>query len=785
MIRFIQRHLAIFMLLLFTMAAVCQSCVSQTPTPQYADNIDFAVVYTHDDNTNLKSEPIADNVASSLNSVLTERKLKVTPVVFQSIQAQFEAIRDTERRIQAIKSQAETSQIILLAEISTEFYSPLSGRYRWDVNVNLTVYDLITHDSLSSHFSTPAVLMYAHENGDDAIVSVESEIQRQMGSLVDKFMKGRTKRDDRDTAKPEPKTESPANTKPREFAPVPESEPVAPASETPSTEPTDSSVPQPSTDSEASSGEGASPSHEAIYFILIDRFFNARSDNDFDVDKSDPAGWHGGDLEGIRQKLAYLKDLGITKIWISPMYTTAAEKFFGNAAFHAYWTYDLNTIDRHFGNEADFRALTETARKYGIGIILDFVVNHVGYGSPLVEQKPDWFHPALTIEDWNDEKQLVERQVHGLPDLNQDNPEVYKYILDAAKKWIALPNIAGYRLDAVKHVSIDFWKSFNTTLKNASNKNIIMLGEYFDGDPAKVDDIQKRGKFTHLFDFPLTFALRDVYCENRSLANLASVIANDRQYNSPNNMVTFIDNHDMPRFISLCKNDRSKMALALRVLLTWRGIPSLYYGTETPLAGDKEPDNRADMSFDHPYYYNLIKSTLSLRKSWPVLANGKTAVLEYQSGFVAVARENSTQQALILISTNAHQKYVLPAGEWRDSESATVYTNEIAVGDNAVKVLLRNRQGNLITGATRQITFRVPDDGNTYIITGSVPELGSWNPHKAPRTTGKQPLTLSLPAQTVIVYKPVKLKADNGIEWANGDNRELFTERDLDNVVGF
>ena len=769
---YIQRHLAIFMLLLLTFAAFCQSCVSQTPTPQYADNIQFAVVYTHDDNTNLKSEAIDDSVASDLNSVLTERNLKVSQVAFQSVQSQLEAIRDTERRIQAIKSQASDAQIILLTEISTEFYSPLSGRYRWDVTVNLTIYDLVTHDTLSSKFSMPAVLMYAHENGDDAIKSVESDIQRQIASLVDKFMKGRTIRDARSAAQPAPKTETKDGYKPREIAPpAPEAAPAADS-------------PEPASNDEASLNGGASPNAEAIYFILIDRFFNARTDNDLDVDMNDPAGWHGGDLEGIRQKLPYLQKLGITKIWISPMYSTAAQKFFGNAAFHGYWTYDLNAIDKHFGSEQDIENLAITARQYGISLVLDFVVNHVGYGSELVENKPDWFHPALTIEDWNDEKQLVERQVHGLPDLNQDNPEVYRYIMDAAKKWVRLPNIAGYRLDAVKHVGIDFWKSFNSTLRSM-DRTMMLLGEYFDGDPAKVDDIQKRGQFTHMFDFPLTFALRDVYCDNRSLANLASVIANDRQYNAPNHMVTFLDNHDMPRFISICKNDKTKMALALKVLLAWRGIPSLYYGTEYPLAGDKDPDNRADMKFDNPAFYSLIQKGLRLRSNWGVLATGKTAILEYQQGFVAIGRENDYQQAIILVSTNYNGKYILPAGEWRDSESPATYSGEISLNANSVKILLRDKKDSILKNEKRNIVFNVPNDGNTYIITGSIPELGSWNPQKAPRTTGKSPLTISLPAQTVIVYKPVKLKNNNDIEWANGDNRELFTERDFNNNVSF
>ena len=740
MLKSLHRCFIIFLLLLASIAFVCQSCVTQTPIPQYAENITFSTVYTHDDIQAQTSDPIMDSVAEALNSVLSDRNLKVNQISFSGIKPQLDAIRDTERRIQALQASAQGSQFILLTEVDTDFYSPLSGRYRWNVNVHITLYDMVTRQSMSEKYSLPATLMYSHENGDDAIQSVQSEIQREIGSLVDRFMKGRAAQN---------------NSQP------------------------------PSAAAEAPLARGASPKAEAIYFILIDRFFNAQTDNDFDNDLSDPAGWHGGDIEGIRQKLPYLHEMGITKIWLSPVFTAASQKFFGNAAFHGYWTYDLNSIDKHFGTESDLQKLAEDAKKYDIEIVLDFVVNHVGYGSKLVEEKPDWFHPAKTIEDWNDLKQLTEREVHGLPDLNQDNPEVYQYIMDASQKWLNLPNIAGYRLDAVKHVGLDFWTKFNTTLRS-EHPNMMLLGEYFDGDPKKVDEIQKKGKFTHLFDFPLAFALRDVYCENRSLAALVSVVANDRQYENPNQMVTFIDNHDMPRFISLCKNNTNDMSLALKVFLAWRGVPNLYYGTESPLAGEKEPDNRADMNFDQPRFYSLIQHALQMRSKYPVLATGKTAVLEYRPNFAVLGRELNHQQAIIILSRgNQSQSYQLPAGTWLDIDSQQQVSNLIEAEPNQVRILVKNHADtSILNQESRKVTFRVPDDGKTYAITGSCPELGQWNPQDAPKTNGKTPITLTLPPQTVIVYKPVWFEGDT-VHWADGDNRELFTEKDSDITVSF
>lgn len=188
----VQRAIIIFILIFSGIGLFVTGCVSQTPVPQYAENIVYTVAYTHDDMRALTSSAVEEEVVMALNSVLTDRRLTVQSLSFSSIEQQMQAVRDTERRIQSLRGQASGSQIILLGEISTEFYSPLSGRYRWDVSVTLTIYDLIHRNTLSDKFTIPAALMYSHETGDDAIKAVHTDIQRHVGSLVDAFMKGRT-----------------------------------------------------------------------------------------------------------------------------------------------------------------------------------------------------------------------------------------------------------------------------------------------------------------------------------------------------------------------------------------------------------------------------------------------------------------------------------------------------------------------------------------------------------------------------------------------------------------
>lgn len=729
-------------------ALTMTACVSQTPTPKYPNEISIAVFNTHDDNGNLTSSPLPEVLAATMIQPIADRNLTVKNIAFENVESQITRTRDTSRRSQILAQTAENSQILLINEIETEFYSVLSGRYRWNVNVKLSIYDLTTGDTLSDVFTIPAVLMYAHEKGDDAIQSVSAEIQRHVGSLVDKFMTGRTIDNNaarKDTPLPQKTTDDGSNGADRGAPP------------------------------DVADESAHTPKTKAIYFVLIDRFFNAQNDGNLKTNSKDPNAWHGGDLEGIRQKLPYLKELGITDIWLSPAFYTAEENFFGHAAFHGYWTYDLSKIDPHFGSERDLVALAQDAQKFDISLLLDFVVNHVGYGSPLVEEKPDWFHPALTIEDWNDPKQLVERQVHGLPDLNQDNPEVYSYLIDSAQKWLKIPNISGLRLDAVKHVDIDFWKRFNTTLKELF-PDIMLLGEYFDGDPKKVDDVQKAGSFTHLFDFPLAFALRDVYCENKSLANLASTIANDRLYTHPNDMVTFIDNHDMPRFISLCKGDKAAMRNALKVLLSWRGIPSVYYGTENPLAGFKEPDNRADMIFENQSFFSFIRDALKQRNAHPVLAFGKTNVLNYEKDFAVLYRHSAgtNESAIILLSqSNAPKTYKLPEGKWQSLDDNTLREGAIEIAPKSVSIFAK--EGDVpLDVSNEKIVFNIPQDGTTYAITGSIPELGSWNPANAPKSTG-EPIVVEIPKYNVVLFKLVKIK-NNKHQWSKKENSELFVD---------
>src|SRR5574342_229443 len=201
---------------------------------------------------------------------------------------------------------------------------------------------------------------------------------------------------------------------------------------------------------------------ESFYSIMIDRFNNGDITNDVDVNAKDPLAYHGGDFQGIIDRLDYIKDMGFTAIWLTPVFDNV------DKGYHGYWINDFYKTEEHFGSVDKFKELVKEAHKRDIKIILDFVVNHVAPDHEWVNDpaKKNWFHEKQDIIDWNDQNQMENNWLYGLPDLAQENPETRKYLLDAAKWWIEETDIDGYRLDTVRHVPVDFWSEFSKEVKS-------------------------------------------------------------------------------------------------------------------------------------------------------------------------------------------------------------------------------------------------------------------------------------------------------------------------------
>ena len=336
---------------------------------------------------------------------------------------------------------------------------------------------------------------------------------------------------------------------------------------------------------------------QIIYFVLIDRFNDGDKNNNFNVDKNDPKGFHGGDIQGVIDKTDYLKSLGVTAVWLSPVFENREDKFYDYSAYHGYWVKDFFKVDKHFGTMEKLRELSDKLHSNGMYLILDMIVNHIDYDSDFVKTHPDWFHSYPSIINWDDQFQLENYKVTGLPDFAQENKDVKKFLFDMSKFWIDNINPDGFRLDAVKHVPISFWKEYNEEIRKYAGKDFLLLGEILHGDPNYCKKYFNNGTFGSLFDFPLYYTMIEVFANGKSAKQLGLRLYDDRKYNHPDMISPILDNHDVPRFITTCNGDINKMKMALSTMLTVRGIPTLYYGTEIALKGGDEPDNRRDMDF--------------------------------------------------------------------------------------------------------------------------------------------------------------------------------------------
>ncbi|MBU1108706.1 MAG: hypothetical protein KKB51_18665 [Candidatus Riflebacteria bacterium] len=400
---------------------------------------------------------------------------------------------------------------------------------------------------------------------------------------------------------------------------------------------------------------------QILYFVFIDRFSNGNQANDQQVDPTDINGFHGGDIAGLLNNLDYLEKLGVTGIWLSPFFTNRPDRFFKQQPYHGYWAYDFWSVDSRFGNEAELVELRHRMCQSGMKLLFDMVVNHMGYDAPFVEANPDWFNPSLDIVDWNDKDQLVNRRIFGLPDFDGQKPVVKTFFKLVARHWIERLHPDGFRLDAVKHVSLDFWRDFNKNCREQGGPGFMLLGEYLHGDPKATLDIWKEGKFNSLFDFPLYYSMKDVFAEGADMRRLASRIYFDRNYPDAGMLATFLDNHDLDRFITSCGGDVQKYRLALAFLLTARGIPTLCYGDEQGLAGahSPEPENRRSMVFDpESELFNYSRELIALRKSSVALRRGFQCHLFADSSAYAFARLAPDQMAVVVFNNSDQPRYV-------------------------------------------------------------------------------------------------------------------------------
>jgi glycosidase len=377
--------------------------------------------------------------------------------------------------------------------------------------------------------------------------------------------------------------------------------------------------------------QGFSPD-DVIYLIMVDRFADGDPSNDNPVkspglfDRKNSHMYHGGDFQGVIDHLPYLKSLGITAIWLTPIYDNTNRPNLlqkANGApisdYHGYGTVDYYSVEEHFGTMDSLRKLVDQAHANGIKVVQDQVANHVGPYHPWISDPPkaSWFHgtpsdhinetwQVWSIPDPHASADLQRRVLNGwfanaLPDMDQEDDDVARYEIQNALWWIGMAGFDGIRQDTLPYVSRAFWSRWSAALKD-QYPNLRAVGEVFDGNPAVTSFFQRGVKqfdgidsgIDSVFDFPSMFAMRDVFAADKPMDSLAKVIAQDRLYANPSVLVPFLGNHDLPRFMSLPGANPAKLKLAFTYLLSLRGTPEIYYGDEIGMAGGDDPDNRRD-----------------------------------------------------------------------------------------------------------------------------------------------------------------------------------------------
>jgi glycosidase len=372
--------------------------------------------------------------------------------------------------------------------------------------------------------------------------------------------------------------------------------------------------------------------NDVVYLLMPDRFANGDTTNDNPakarglLDRTKTRFYHGGDLAGIRQRLPYLKSLGITAVWLNPIYdnndrVNEKEVYDGQPItdYHGYGAVDFYAVDEHLGDVATLRQLVDDAHKAGIKIILDMVANHTGPYHPWVQDSPTptWFHGTAarhlantwqtwTLADPHATPATREATLDGwfidiLPDLNQDDPEAARYIIQNTLWWVGVSGIDGIRQDTWPYVPRRFWRDWMTAIRR-EYPSLKVVGEVFDGDPSLVAFFQggRTGhdgiddKVDQLFDFPLYFPMRRAFAEGKSLREVAQMLGHDALYPDATRLMTFLGLHDVARFMNERGATTKGLELAYTFLLTVRGTPLIYYGDEIALPGGGDPDNRRD-----------------------------------------------------------------------------------------------------------------------------------------------------------------------------------------------
>lgn len=460
---------------------------------------------------------------------------------------------------------------------------------------------------------------------------------------------------------------------------------------------------------EGSSSRGSFGPEDVFYLLMPDRFSNGNEKNDSHksmaekVNRKDPNGRHGGDIQGIINHLDYLEDLGVTTLWTTPLLEDNMETY----SYHHYATTDYFKIDPRFGNNEDYVRLSQACKQHKLKLVMDLVPNHCGLNHWWMNDLPadTWIHKfdqftrsnyrMSTVNDPYASEQDKMLNTKGwfdtsMPDMNLTHPLVLKYFKQFAIFWVEYADLDGLRVDTYPYNDVHAASEWTQAIMD-EYPNLNIVGECWQHRPSEVAYWQAGTKnydnynsnLKSVMDFPLTDAFMVAFNEDEQgwdggLVKFYNNYVMDYLYHDPYNLMVFVDNHDIQRFATNIKSSIRKYKMAMTHLLTTRGIPQIYYGTELMMAGEKEKGdgfirkdfpggwkNDARDAFTEDgrtklenAAFNHTRTLLHYRKNNTVLQTGAFKHFIPQDNVYVYFRYNADKTVMIVMNNNTLKRTV-------------------------------------------------------------------------------------------------------------------------------
>lgn len=452
-------------------------------------------------------------------------------------------------------------------------------------------------------------------------------------------------------------------------------------------------------------------SSDVIYLIMPDRFANGNPNNDNskstkeNLNRSLPGGRHGGDIEGLIKNLDYIKELGATAVWPTPLCEDNDEAY----SYHGYAQSDVYKIDPRYGTNEDYVKLSAELHQRGMKNIMDYVTNHWGWKHWMYNDLPtyNWIHqfPGYSQSNYRmttqfdknaskiDAKQCMDGWfVPSMPDLNQSNPLVLNYLTQNAIWWIEYADLDGFRVDTYSYNDKEGISKWTKAITD-EYPHFNIVGEVWMHDQAQMSYWQKDSKIgaiqsynsnlPSVMDFTLHDAIGNVFNEDRQswdrgMIQVYDNFANDFLYPNSNNLLVFAENHDTGRFNEIYKSDFKKYQMAMTLIATVRGIPQLYYGSEIGMKGDKgkgDADIRRDFpggwngdvnnaftkegrTVEQQKFFEFSSKLFTWRKSKEVIHSGKMTHYVPENNIYVYFRYNEKETVMVIINNNSDKKTI-------------------------------------------------------------------------------------------------------------------------------